>query len=306
MKSPNVSVIIPVYNGARFLKKAVESALGQTYADLEIIIIDDGSIDGTPDVIDRLKQSSSNVRSERIAHSGGAAKPKNVGISLARGRYIATLDADDVWHSEKIQKQIELLEGTDSSIGYATCYSIYEFEEEGVRYVHKVPVCDKKQLETVLSRDVMGSGSGMLYKKEVFETVGGFDEELRSGQDAEMRIRLVQTYTYVVVPEVLFTYYFHAKNITTERGIEGRMKDIQYIMEKWNMLYEEYPHAKSNRLRYNGTSFMIAGDTTKARQSFLASLQFNPLNVRSYFYFLLSFLGSRIYKKLTFMKASRI
>ena len=107
MKSSNplVTVLMPVYNGERYLTEAIESVLNQTFTDFEILVMDDGSTDNTKEVIKEFND-------ERIiyhydSNSGGPARPRNKGISFAKGGVIAFLDSDDYWHPEKLQKQIE-------------------------------------------------------------------------------------------------------------------------------------------------------------------------------------------------------
>lgn len=302
MKKPLVSVIIPAYNCAKWIERAVSSVLSQTFQDFEIIIVDDGSTDKTPDIVSGLKKKDYRISYTRIPNSGGAARPKNVGIKMSSAPFIATLDADDEWYPEKLEKQIALLnDPSRPHLGYVTCFALYVYGEEKMRVIYRVPRY-KDVLQHILAHDYMGSGSGMMYKREVFEKIGGFDENLRSGQDAEIHIRLAQNYDFDIVEEVLFIYYFHKGNLSNTLGITKRQKDIAKIMNKWKHLYSKYPKAHSNRLRFNGTMYMINGKTAEAKESFLESIKVYPLNWRSYLYFLVSFLGSGVYKKLTYAK----
>jgi len=303
MKKPLVSVIIPTYNSANLIERAVSSVLFQTFQDFEIIVVDDGSTDNTAQIMSRLQKRDSRILYTHISHSGGAARPKNIGIKMAKAPFIATLDADDEWYPKKLEKQIALLsDPSRPRLGYVTCFALYVYEEEKMKFIYRVPRY-KDILQRILAHDYMGSGSGMIYKKEVFKKVGGFDESLKSGQDAEMRIRLAQYYDFDVVEDVLFVYYFHKKNISNTLGIIKRCEDITKIINKWKHLYSKYPKAHSNRLRFNGTMCMINGMTAEAKRFFIESTKIYPFNWRSYLYFIFSFLGSNFYRKLTYIKA---
>lgn len=303
MKRPLVSVIIPTYNSADLIERAVSSVLSQTFQDFEIIIVDDGSTDNTAQIISRLRKRDPRILYTYSSHSGGAARPKNIGIRMAKAPFIATLDADDEWYPKKLEKQIAILNNhSRPRLGYVTCFALYVYEEEKMKVIYRVPRY-KNVLQRILAHDYMGSGSGMIYKKEVFEKVGGFDENLRSGQDTEMRIRLAQYYDFDIIEEVLFIYYFHKGNISNTLGMKRRQEDIAKIMNKWKYLYSKYPKTYSDRLRFNGTMCMINDMTVEARESFLESVKVHPFNWRSYLYFLFSFLGSNFYRKLTYTKA---
>ena len=103
---PLVSVVIPAYNCERYLGRAIRSVLAQTYPRIECIVVDDGSTDGTAEVIDRFGSAVRAIRQE----NGGAAAARNAGIRTATGRYIAFLDADDYWLRNKLELQIHILE----------------------------------------------------------------------------------------------------------------------------------------------------------------------------------------------------
>jgi glycosyltransferase involved in cell wall biosynthesis len=301
---PEISVIIPTYNSANLIRRAINSVLGQTFQSFEIIVVDDGSTDGTEKIVREL-----NEKDERIIYlklnknSGGAAKPKNRGIKISKGDFIATLDADDEWSPEKLEKQLSIFkESTKKNLAFVGCFANHIYEEDGIKFLFKIPR-HKNVLRYILARDYMGSGSSMLYKRKVFSEVGGFDENLRIGQDSEMRIRLAKLYDFDFVEEPLFTYYFHEKNITNSLSIEKRMKNIEYVIKKHKSLYSKYPKAYSDRLRFNGTSYIIAGEERLGRESFLESIRVNFFNWRSYLYWMVSFLGSNIYKRLTLLKS---
>jgi len=117
-----VSVIIPVFNSARFLRKTVDSALNQTYSPLEIVLIDDHSDDDSPIIIEEYQTRNANIISHRLERNSGAAVARNKGLELAGGRFIAFLDSDDIWLPEKIEKQMSLI--SEKSCGF--CFTAYD------------------------------------------------------------------------------------------------------------------------------------------------------------------------------------
>ena len=128
-----ISVIIPVYNIKEYLERCVDSVLAQTWGRLEILLVDDGSTDGTEKLVDELRKKDSRIR---VFHkpNGGSSSARNLGISLARGRYIAYLDADDRWREDKLELELAFLK--DKQAGFV--FSGYEFGNEEARGTGKV------------------------------------------------------------------------------------------------------------------------------------------------------------------------
>ena len=298
-KKPLVSIIIPTYNRAEFLSKAIESALNQTYDNIEILVVDDGSTDNTKKVVQNLQKNNSNIRYFWQKNSGGAAKPKNKGIENTKGRYIAILDSDDEFLPTKIEKQLQTFKKSKSDKLMAVgtdAKEIYK-EKNKIRIFH-VPNYDNP-LKELLKHDYMGSGSAMMYKKELFHEIGMFDENLKSGQDAEMRLRIASSgYNFHFIHKPLFKYKIHKGNISQSISAEKKSNDVEYIFKKYKKYYRKNPNIYSIKLRYDGTRNMYLKNKKKAKKKFIKSIKVNPLNLRSYLYLFLSFLGVNIYKKI--------
>ncbi len=296
-----ISIIIPTYNRSELLVRAVESVLNQTFEDFELIIVDDGSTDNTRDLVQEFIKKDSRIKYIYQENSGGAAKPKNVGIKSSQGDYIAILDSDDEWLPQKLKKQLDVFEKSDNSnLSFVTCNALVV----GGKNIEKYNITKPKNPQReILTRDYLGSGSGMIYKREVFDTVGGFDESLKSGQDWEMRIRLLEKYDFEIVDDYLIKYYLHKNNISKTLG-EKRKNDLEYIFNKYIHYYKNDKDLLSKKLRYDGTRQMIEGDTKGARKSFLKSLKENPKNYIVYSYIILSFFGKNFYYKMAKIKNS--
>jgi glycosyltransferase involved in cell wall biosynthesis len=186
-EKPAVSVIIPTYNRAHLIGRAIQSVLDQTYQDFEIIIVDDGSTDNTEVVLKKFQNKDERIRYIRHDKNKGGSTARNTGIKAARGRFIALLDSDDEWLPEKLQKQLEVFESSPPEVGvvYTKTYhrankKIYPFSKEEQK--------DGMIFQDLLNLDISkncGQTSTLLIKKECFEKVGLFDERFPRQQDTE-------------------------------------------------------------------------------------------------------------------------
>ncbi|MBQ7615532.1 MAG: glycosyltransferase family 2 protein [Butyrivibrio sp.] len=148
-----VSIIVPVYNAAKYIEDTIRMVEQQTYKDWELILVDDGSRDGSAEVIERVISSrKKRIRLIKKDKNAGAAEARNTGIDASSGRYIAFLDADDIWKPEKLEKQIAFMEAT----GAAFSYHAYEFGDENARPTGKVVHVPKTMnFKQALSRTII-------------------------------------------------------------------------------------------------------------------------------------------------------
>jgi glycosyltransferase involved in cell wall biosynthesis len=207
-EQPLVSVIIPVYNGARFLRAALESVLAQTYRAFEVIVVDDGSVDESG----AIAQSFPEVHYIRQENQGVAAA-RNNGIDTARGEFFAFLDQDDLWTPEKLKVQIEYLLN-QPDVGYTLTHQQY-FLEPGA----ELPVWFRKELlSTVHTGWVLGT---LVVRRTTFEQVGGFATGYSAANDSDWFFRAkAAEIPMVVVPELLLLKRIHEANDS------GRAKEI--------------------------------------------------------------------------------
>lgn len=126
MSAARVSVVMPMYNAARFLRRPVESVLAQTHGDLELLVADDGSSDGSIDLVEDYARGDPRVRLLRAERNGGVAAARNRGIDAASGRYLAFLDSDDWWHPDKLTRQLAALRDSGAQIAYSVYQRVAE------------------------------------------------------------------------------------------------------------------------------------------------------------------------------------
>ena len=197
-----VSVIVPVYNGEAFLEEVVDNICQQAWQPLEIIIVDDGSTDGTAEIAAQLKAK---VRYVRQPNQGPAAA-RNRGIEIAGGNVIGFLDADDLWAGKKISSQVKYL-------GENPAVDIVLGKTQFMRASGDVD--GKKTFEAYLKPGVfLNLGSG-LFRKVVFDRVGVFDPELIYSEDADWFLRARELgVSIAVMDQVVLFYRLHEKNMT--------------------------------------------------------------------------------------------
>lgn len=203
-----ISVIIPTYNRKNVLLRAIDSVLQQTWSDLECIIVDDGSTDGTQEAVQSLKDERIRyVRQDNM----GACAARNRGVELAKGEIIAFQDSDDVWHLDKLLRQMELLEKQQADVVVCEMHRVGENEEQ--QDWHYQPMGWITQ--GMLLRESLCSTQCILGKAEVFRDVR-FDETMPRLQDWDLMLRIVGAWRVYKSPEVLVDVYLQKDSISNQ------------------------------------------------------------------------------------------
>jgi glycosyltransferase involved in cell wall biosynthesis len=227
VNTPAVSIVVATYNYAHFLPHALDSILAQTISDWEVIIVDDGSTDGTAEVV-RPYLEDSRFRYHCTSHVGQPAT-KNLGVRAAQGRYIAFLDADDVWHSEKLARQLPLLEA-NWSVGVV--YS----RTQSIDAVGRVIGVDTRQMHRgvvlqAMCLDNFVSFSSTIVRREVFDAVGLFDESIPLAIDYDLWLRAALHCEFDYVDALLVQYRRGHANLSC-RG-EERLQIVVGILHRF-------------------------------------------------------------------------
>jgi glycosyltransferase involved in cell wall biosynthesis len=199
---PMVSVIIPTYNRAHMVSRAIKSVLAQTYQNFECIIIDNASTDGTLQILSAWAKSDCRVKIIKHATNRFACASRNSGIMNASGKLIAFLDDDDEWLPTKLERQVELIENSPAHIGLVYCW-MNCYEPDGHLISKYRPALRGDVFRKVLANNVIGGTPTLLIRRSVIELAGLWDESLRAEDDDEWIARLCR-HTYVdFVPDVL-------------------------------------------------------------------------------------------------------
>lgn len=198
-----VSVIMPAYNAERFIRESVDSALAQTHPDVEVIVVDDSSTDGTPRI---LAAYGERIRVHRQPNSGAAAA-RNTAARLATGEWLALLDADDVWEPRKLERQLAISRTACSYTNRLNIGARGDLPEvqSDVTRMHAGDVF----VPLLLEGNFMSSSSVMV-RRDVFFELGGFSTALRNAEDWDLWLRVAERHEVCFCPEPLLRYRFHA------------------------------------------------------------------------------------------------
>ena len=301
---PKVSVYIPTYNYARFLGEAIQSVLDQTFQDWELIIVDDGSTDNTREVVARCADPRIHYVYQQNRGNPGA---RNTALKLARGEYVACLDADDIWLPEMLEKLVTQLDRLPPTVGLI--YSdLYMFEDEGGSLIRRF-LQGRKPPQGRIFRELLATDgwfipdTGSLMRREVFDKVGLYDESLLRYQDWEMWVRIAAAYEVAAVDEPLARNRRHpASNI---RGMEAMYRYGQAARRK---VMASYPLSRRERraLQHNlahheylyGIDQLRLGKRGEAWAAFRRSLRLRPGERKTYIHLGLPLLSPRLYEFL--------
>lgn len=235
---PKVSVIIPTYNRAHLVGRAIQSVLAQTFRDFQLIVIDDGSTDNTPEVVSSIRDER--VRYIRHEKNGGASAARNSGIRAASGAYIAFQDSDDEWMTDKLEKQMKAFENVASDVGVVYT-GFWKIEGDKKTYIPSRKIEPKDgNLHSLLLRSNFIGGPVVLMKRECFDKAGMFDEELPMLNDWELWIRVSKYYQFKYLNEPLVMAYH------TPGGVNKQRYRTQALARK--LIFERhYEDMKRNR-----------------------------------------------------------
>lgn len=241
---PKVSVIIPAYNRESYIRQTVDSVLGQTYQNIELIVVDDGSSDGTRQILEQYGNKLLLLEHEQRANKGQSAAI-NLGLKKAVGHYVAILDSDDYWHPDKIKIQVEFLEqNPDVGLVYGNGEGV-NADGEYLYDIYSDSHYEENKPANVLMDCYFLVPNNALVRKSVFDEVGGFDESLRSAQDHDMAIRIAEVTKLAYINYKWFYYRRHGQSIS-QKNANLRWNNGFIILEK---AIKRYPYSRITRLK---------------------------------------------------------
>ncbi|HVN30486.1 MAG TPA: glycosyltransferase [Thermoanaerobaculaceae bacterium] len=256
LSGPLISVVVPVYNACRsnslHLVEALESIYQQTYRRIEMVIVDDGSTDETPEMCKRFLADHVGIPIRYCRkENGGQSSSRNLGVALSRGEWVSFLDQDDVWFPDKLERVLPLLgEGVD--LVYSDADTIDEHSRRALVGLHRnyrfgLPH-PKRNIEDVLFRDVFVMPGLTTVRKALVLKAGGFDESLSGYEDDDLFLRLFPLASMTYLPESTFWWRIYKDNYSnTIRMVRSR---TQY----WKKLMDGYTEGERNRHRVIGIS----------------------------------------------------
>ena len=263
-----ISVIIPVFNGEKTIKETIDSVLNQTFQNIELIIIDDGSKDKTLEIVKNISDSRINVFSYPNA---GLSASRNRGISQAKGELISFIDADDLWTLDKLQAQWQALQENPQA---AVAYSWTDYIDESSKFIksgRRIKANDDA-FSKLLLFNFLENGSNPLIRQKALEKVGGFDESLTAAEDKDMWLRLAANYEFVCVekPQILYRTSTTSMSTNLKRQEAASLKVIERGFSYPKA--EKLQHLKKQSLShlYQYLTFKAMEAPPKQRQTFTA------------------------------------
>jgi glycosyltransferase involved in cell wall biosynthesis len=239
-----VTVIIPAYNAAATIEETLWSVVDQTYSNLEILVVDDGSTDATAEIVRTFAARDARVRLI-TQPNGGVAVARNRGIAEAKGEFVAPVDADDLWRPDKIRKQMVLMKERGESVGLVyTWYALIDIDGKIVSTDHR-PNHDGESLERMCRGNLIGNGSGALMRRSALREVGGYDPTLRERgaqgcEDYDIYLSIAERYDFAVVQEHLTGYRYLPGNMSSDILQMVRSKRIVTLL--FRQKYPQYAH----------------------------------------------------------------
>jgi len=294
---PKVSVIIPTFNRAHYLKAAIESVLAQNFRDLEIVVVDDASKDETSLIVRSFTQAP--IRYVRHDSKKGPGAARNSGIREARGEYIALLDDDDEWRPGKLEQQVALLDTLPARVGLVYT-GFLKIDASSKRIIAKILPKERGNVFDALCRENFLGCSTVLLRRHCLEMTGYFDEELTSAEDYDMWLRISKEFSFEYIPEALVSYRVHGSQLSAH--YESLIVGMEALIRKHGSFFAA--NSKSYSLLYLslGVHYCFKGDLIKGRVAFVRAIKLYPFDIRHYFNLGLSLLGAENFKKLKMLK----
>lgn len=231
-----LSIVIPLYNKAKWIERAIDSVLNQTFQDFEIIVVDDGSTDGS----DKIVENINDVRIRLIRQqNAGASAARNTGIKESQGELIAFLDADDWWVSNKIEKQYELLYELPFLVWVASGFDAIHLNTKKIKYPltngYKQLLSNRRCFEDFYVAALSGViffTTTMIIKKNIFDEVGLFDTSMKIGEDRDLWYRIAEKYPQIGYVDASLAIYDERNEGTLTKSQTSYSEDMRKVIEK--------------------------------------------------------------------------
>lgn len=223
-KDSLISIVLPVYNGEKFLEKSIESCLYQTYANWELLIIDDGSVDKSAEIARQYEKRDSRIHYYRNEYNLKLPRTLNRGFSLAKGEYLTWTSDDNYYYERALEKMVEKLNNSDSEFVFASCAIINENGEQ------VSTIAAPLDYENAIW-DYDFVGACFMYTRKVYETIGDYDPALFLCEDYDYWLRIFASFKVDYLDEILYAYRHHAKALSVTHK-EGQYEALEKVLLK--------------------------------------------------------------------------
>jgi len=308
--NPEISVIMSVYNGEAHLRESIESILNQTFKNFEFIIIDDASIDSSLQIIQSYQANDNRIILVRNEKNLGLTKSLNKALTIAKGKFVARQDADDLSLDTRLEKQYKLFIENPDIILISSSASIMDSKGNEIHPKHYK--LSPEQIGKYLKRqNIIVHGSVMFRKNEIIE-LGGYREQFKYAQDYDLWLRIIDKQNIYILPEYLYKVRISLENLSIRNFILqeefAKIAKMFYCERKkfGKDSYENYfkdfsldnIQIESNRAKakyhFLKAMYLLGEDKIfQLRKELLISIKYYPFNLKSYFYLLISLFGLR-------------
>ena len=292
-QSTAVSVVIPSYNRAHLVKRAIDSVLNQTYREFEVIVVDDASTDGTAEIVKGL--ADQRVRYVKHQANRGVSESRNTGIKAAKGHLIGFLDSDDEWLPHKLRKQIDRFNElpSDTGVVYGACLMVDEETGKPIRVV--TPKNRGDVSRDMLLRDFVVSPTPLV-KKECFEKAGFFDGDFSTSEDWDMWLRIAQHYKFDFVRDVVARYYTSPDQVTKDvsKVVQGYLK----FLTKHEALIAGNPSILAYHFKTIAELYLVHHEYHLANAYYARAIRTDPRNLPLYLHLVAARVAPRLYVHL--------
>jgi glycosyltransferase involved in cell wall biosynthesis len=279
---PNVAVVIPTYHRNSKLQRAVNSVLRQTYEDWKLYVVNDAPENSIQDVI----PDDNRIECIRHDENKGAPAARNTGIQASEASYIAFLDDDDAWKSEKLERQVNAFRGLSQD--YGLIYTGGDIVKNDTVVKTNQPNTTGEVFDELLGGNFIPSETPVV-RRECIEQVGPFDTALESSQDYDLWLRIARSYKLYAIPDSLaIAYQGHKDRISknARRKYNGKMRFINKHRED----LEKIPAAMSTHLKQLGVYTMLINKPTESRRYLIDSVKYDKTQFTVSYYILATFL----------------
>jgi len=297
--NPLVSIVLPTYNRAQILPRAIKSILGQTYQNFELIVVDDCSTDNTVEVMGQFKDPR--IIYVQLSRKAGAARSRNEGIQRSQGEFIAFEDSDDEWVPDKLEKQMDVFKNAPKTTGvvYSAVWRIWGKRKE------YFPPLAKIEKRGVNLHDLLLAGNFItiqaVVRQECFKKVGLFDEKLPRFQDWDLWLRISRHYNFEFIDEPLAIINELPDAISRDKN--KFIVALEYLIQKYAGELEKRKKLLARYYYVLGRVLCNEGQFLKGREYLVRACQKFPFNLKYYLFVFISFCGEKTYK--TFVKWTR-
>jgi glycosyltransferase involved in cell wall biosynthesis len=243
-----------VHNGERFLGRTLASALAQTYRPIEVVVVDDGSTDRSSDIVANAAADDDRIRVCR-SEGLGAGAARNLGISQARGKLIAPLDHDDLWHPQKIARQVQLMQSSTAKVGLVYCWSIHIDEDDHVLPSSNSGMVQGNVTKALACGNFIHTASSPLIKRYCIDVVGGFDSTLvpQGAEDWKLYLALSEICDFAVLPEYLVGYRQWIGSVS--RDVDGMARSTELVTQWLHQRWPDLPDEIRRERAYNANAY---------------------------------------------------